>query len=63
MENRYQVITVYGVADCKTESTSDLMSALRAAAIYWEDPDCSAITIWDWEAYADVMHYQRPNKV
>lgn len=63
MNNRYQIITVYDDMASKTETTTELMNALRAAAIYWEDASCISITIWDWEATRDVMHYERPTKV
>ena len=61
MKNRFQIITVYEDCVSKTETVSDIQRALEAASIYWQDPDCIMIHIYDWEQQKDILTYEKPN--
>ena len=61
MENRFQIITVYEDCTTKTESVSDIQRALEAASIYWADPDCKMINIYDWKKNLNCLIYIRPD--
>lgn len=67
MDYRFQLIVVFATdnivtggidIETKTERTVSLDAALRAAAIYWEDPSCDRITIYDCKAKKTVMYYE-----
>ncbi len=60
MENRFQIITVYEDCASKTESVSDIQRALEAASIYWMDPDCLIITIYDFKTQSTILKYNKP---
>lgn len=61
MENRFQVITVYEDGASKSEHVSDIQNALTAVSIYWMDPDCEMIRIYDCKKNINVLDYVRPN--
>ena len=61
MENRFQIITVYEDGTSKTESTSDIQSALKAVSIYWQDPECEMIQIYDWKNNINCLTYIKPD--
>lgn len=61
MDNRYMMTTAYSDCSVKSEHGNDFMSLLRAAAIYWEDPDCEYIHIWDKESGRDMLSFSRPH--
>lgn len=61
MENRFQIITVYEDCTSKTETVSDIHRALEAASIYWMDPECEMIKIYDWKKNVDCFTYIRPD--
>ena len=44
---RYQIIRAYEDCACATEMSNDLISILNACAIYWEDPTCWSIEVYD----------------
>ena len=60
MNTRYIMTTSYSDASVKGEHENDLAALLCAAAIYWEDPDCIFIHIWDKKTGADVLSFSRP---
>ena len=69
---RFQVIVVYveenimaGGQDIttKTEVTESLQNALTAASIYWDDPCCESVTIFDFKRQRDVLRYSRPDDI
>lgn len=60
MENRFQIITVYEDGASKTESVSDIQRALEAASIYWQDPECEMIQIYDWKKNINCLTYIKP---
>lgn len=60
MENRFQIITVYEDGTSKTENISDIQRALEAASIYWIDPDCELINIYDRVKNINVLTYIKP---
>lgn len=61
MKNRFQIITVYNDNTSKSEHVSEIQSALTAVSIYWMDPDCEMIRIYDCEKNINVLDYIRPN--
>ena len=61
MNTRYIMTTAYSDFSSKTEHSDDLMALLRAAGIYWEDPSCEYIHVWDTIAHMDVMCFSRPS--
>lgn len=60
MKRRFQIITVYKDCSSKTETVSYIQGALAAASIYWTDPDCISVTIYDWSTREDVLNYTKP---
>lgn len=60
MTNRFQIITVYDDGVSKEESTPDIQSALNAASIYWMDPDCEMINIYDRVKNINALTYIKP---
>ena len=55
---KYSITTVY--SDCmKVEHSNDIVKTLNAAAIYLMDPDCCAITIFDFENKNDILNFER----
>ena len=60
MENRFQIVTVYEDGTSKDESISDIHRALEAASIYWTDPDCEMINIYDRVKNINVLTYIKP---
>lgn len=61
MENRFQIITVYEDGASKTENVSDIQRALEAASIYWADPECERVQIYDWKKNINCFTYIRPD--
>lgn len=54
MTTRFQLITVFEDCTCKTEAVSDIPSALRAMAIYYEEPDFISSSLYDFEKQCDI---------
>lgn len=61
MENRFQIVTVYEDGTSKSEMVSDIQRALEAASIYWVDPDCEMINIYDKVKNINVLTYIKPD--
>lgn len=55
----YQVIRAYNDCSCMSEHTDSITSALSAAAIYLEDPDCLTVKIYDTRDKKFVLDYYR----
>lgn len=55
----YQVIRGYNDFTSMTEHTDSITSALTAAAIYLEDPDCFTVKIYDVKNEKIVLDYYR----
>lgn len=54
----YTITTSY--SDCvKIERGSDIVKLLQAAAIYLMDPDCYAVTIFDFEKQIEILNFER----
>lgn len=60
MKNRFQIITVYEDCTSKTEGVSDIQRALEAASIYWMDPECLNVTIYDFKNESTILKYNKP---
>lgn len=43
----------------KVERNSDLSTLLQAAAIYLMDPDCYAVTIFDFKKQIEILNFER----
>ena len=61
MKKRFQIFTVYEGYITKTEYVSEIQSALTAASIYWMDPECLNVTIYDFKNKSTVLNYDRPD--
>lgn len=61
MENRFQIVTVYGDGTSKSEMVSDIQRALEAASIYWKDPECEMINIYDRIKNINALTYVKPD--
>lgn len=55
----YQVIRAYSDFTSMTEHTDSITSALSAAAIYLEDPDCVRMIVYDTKTGKTIVDYQR----
>lgn len=55
----YQLIVSYKDCSCKSEHTDSIKSALTAAAIYLEDPDCLTAVIYDTEDKKFILDYYK----
>lgn len=55
----YQIIIAWDDCSCKTEHGNDILSVLRAAEIYIEDPHVNIIHIWDCSKKKDVFTWSR----
>ena len=55
----YQVIRGYNDFTSTSEHTDSITSALTAAAIYLEDPDCFTVKIYDEKNEKIVLDYYR----
>lgn len=61
MKKRFQIITVYEGCISKAECVSEIQSALTAASIYWMDPECLSVTIYDFKNDSTILNYDRPD--
>lgn len=55
----YQIIRAYSDFTSMTEHTDSITSALSAAAIYLEDPDCVRMIVYDTKTGKTIVDYQR----
>lgn len=55
----YQIIRSYNNFTSATEHTDSITSALSAAAVYLEDPDCARIIIYDITTGKTIVDYRR----
>ncbi len=55
----YQVIRAYNDCSCMSEHTDSITSALSAAAIYLEDPDCLTVKIYDTRDKKFILDYYK----
>ncbi len=61
MKKRFQIITVYEGCISKAECVSEIQPALAAASIYWMDPDCLSVTIYDFASESTILEYNKPD--
>ena len=55
----YQIIIAWDDCSCKIEHGNNILSVLRAAEIYIEDPHVNIIHIWDCSKKKDVFTWSR----
>lgn len=60
MNTRYMMTTTYTDFSTKCERSDDFYTLMRAASIYWEDPSCVYIHIWDNALEKDIFSYEQP---